>query len=131
MHFEREGKSKVVGVTPKRLLQELSRLRSEGPSSFASLTAPDGSYLQTAGGPFLFFVENRTINPPAHFRAWQSSPVVSFADGTLLSFSAGNVSLQKDEWFTKPQIFELFSSFLSGNALPPFVSWRLAPGFGA
>jgi hypothetical protein len=131
MRFEREGKSEIQGVMPKRLLQELSRLRSEGPSSFASLTAPDGSYVQAAGGPFLFFVEHRSSDPPAHYRAWQSSPVVSFANGTLLSFSAGRVALQQDEWFTKPQVIEVFSAFLSGSSFPAFVSWRPAVGLSA
>jgi hypothetical protein len=130
MRFEREGKTEIAGVTEKRLIQELSRLRSEGPSSFASLTAPDGSYVQAAGGPFLFFVEHRKADPSAHFRAWQNSPVVSFANGTLLSFSAGRVALQQDEWLTKPQVIEVFSAFLSGNSFPPFVSWRPAAGLG-
>jgi hypothetical protein len=59
-----------------------------------------------------------------HFRAAQQAPVVQFPNGTILSFSGGEVSLATNEWFLAKQIAEIFSGFLVQREFPPFVEWR-------
>ena len=91
--------------------------------SFASLTSEDGEYLQVAGGPGLFMLEHRLPNGSS-FRAAQAAAVVPFEDGTILAFSAGEISLRRDEWFLIGQVVEAFSAFVVGRSLPNSIKWR-------
>lgn len=118
MRFEREGCKPIERPSHARLKKELARTKS----AFASLTAPDGSYLQFAGGPGLFALELRDKSG-RHFRGCQATPVVRFEDGTTLSFSGGSLTLRRDEWFLIGQIAEIAEAFGLG-AESPLVAWR-------
>jgi hypothetical protein len=46
-----------------------------------------------------------------------------------LSFRAGKIPMQSDEWFMSEQIIAVFLAFLNGEKFPEYVHWRDAPGF--
>lgn len=122
MIFER-AHCKPFTATERRVARELSLAKS----SFASLTACDGSYLQAAGGPGLFLLEYRATTG-AHHRGSQRAPVVPFPDGTVLSFSGGSISLAQNEWFLLKQVVEVFTCFLSHTPFPSWLVWhKLSP----
>jgi len=122
--FEREGSVPIQNPTVAQIERELRRLRSNGPSAYATVTAHDGSYLQTAGSPAGLLLEKREDNTGRHYRAFQHTPVVPFADGTELVFSAGRIRLLAGEWFRIEQVVEVFSAFLDGRPEPADLHWR-------
>lgn len=125
MIFRREKCKPVRAPSEAQLSRHLSLTKS----SYASLTADDGEYVQAAGGPGLFLLEYRNRSG-AHFRAVQSSPVVPFPDGTLLSFSGGSIALAQGEWFQLRQVVAAFSSFASTAPFPDWLTWqKLTAGF--
>jgi hypothetical protein len=124
MILERENTSAIRDPSVEQLTDALRALRSSGPSAFATLTADDGVYLQTAGGPGGLLLEKHTPALGRHFRAFQTPAVVPFPDETELVFSAGRIKLQSGEWFQLRQVVEVFESFLLGKDTPPFVQWR-------
>lgn len=124
MRFERENARPIDHPSAKRIENELKRLRSYGPSSFASLTRSDGSYVQVAGGGVTCLVERRDTQSRRHFRAFTPSPSVRFEDGTLLEFRGGRVALQRDEWFDAIKAAEIFVAFLEERPYPPEIGWR-------
>ena len=125
MRFEREGCKPIEDPSQARLKKELALTKS----AFASLTAPDGSYLQVAGGPGLFALEYRDSSG-RHFRGRQATPVVRFKDGTILSFSGGSLTMRRDEWFLIDQVAEIAGAFGLGVELP-LVEWKpLNESFG-
>lgn len=124
MILEREGKSPIRNPTTAQIEGALRKLRTVGPSAFASVTAPDGTYLQTAGSPAGLVLERREGSSDSHFRAFQSPPVVPFEDGTELVFTAGRIALRTGEWFQLRQVIEIFAAFVEHRALPAYVQWR-------
>jgi hypothetical protein len=116
--LEREGKKPLERPSEVQIRQALVRTKM----SFASITADDGGFLQVAGGPGLFVLERRTADG-THFRARQDTPVVRFEDGTTLSFSGGELTLQRDEWFLIEQVVEAFCAFAQAKPLPEFLRW--------
>jgi hypothetical protein len=119
MRFEREGCKAVERPTEAQIRRGLSLTKS----SFASLTAQDGSYLQVAGGPGLFALEFRSASGQ-HFRGRQHQPVVRFEDGTTLMFSGGTLTLEQCEWFLIDQVAEVFRCFAKGENIPVFITWQ-------
>jgi hypothetical protein len=124
MLFEREAGKPLVNPSPARIETELRKLKTEGPSSFAHLTAPNGDYLQTAGSPAGLLLEKRNAQTGQHYRAFQSKPVVPFEDGTELVFSSGRIPLRSVEWFQLRQVLEAFTAFLEGAKEPSYLHWR-------
>ena len=124
MLFECENQSPIHDVSEKAVVDALKRLRSYGPSSFASLTRDDGSYVQVAGGKVTCMLEKRDMASGKHYRAHQDSPSTPFPDGTILSFSGGDISIKNDEWFNIDQVVEVFTAFLRNQDMPKFVKWR-------
>ena len=118
MRFEREGCKAIARPSQARIKEELAQTKS----SFASLTAADGSYLQFAGGPGLFALEFRD-EAARHFRGRQQAPVVRFEDGTILTFSGGSLAMQRHEWFLIDQVVEIAAAFCLGVELP-LVEWK-------
>ncbi|MEM6730220.1 MAG: hypothetical protein AAF658_01620, partial [Myxococcota bacterium] len=114
--FEREGCKALENPGSERITSELKKLRSYGPSSFASITRETGEYLQVAGGAAGAFLEHRVGGK--HYRAFQRDPVVPFEDGTKLEFTAGVVALNRNEWFQMKQVCEAFVAFAEGSPLP-------------
>jgi hypothetical protein len=118
MIFTRENCKPIESPTEAQIARALSLTKS----SFAALARADGAYVQVAGGPGLFLVERRDSSGQ-HYRAAQATPVVPFPDGTILSFSAGNVALARNEWFLAKQATEILVAFLAGASFPVWLQW--------
>jgi len=129
MRLECEGKTPIENPKPSQIRKVVSSLRSYGPSSYASITDPQGSYLQVAGGRVTCMLELYQSNTGNRFRAFGDTTNTAFPDGTLLVFRAGQIAMQADEWFTADKIAEAFCCFLEGKELPKDIHWRPAPGF--
>lgn len=124
MIFERENGQPLKCPSTARVVQELKRLRSHGTSSYASLTSPDGSYLQVGGGGAGCVLERRSTEDGRHYRAYQDEPVVPLEDGTEISFGGSRIPLQQGEWLSIKQVNEVFVAYLNAEPLPDFVKWR-------
>lgn len=116
--FQREGCKPIASPSEAKLRHELSRAKS----SFASLTADDGAYVQAGGGPGLFVVERRDCDGK-HFRARQEPPVTRFDDGVSISFSGSTLAMANSEWFLLDQVVSIFSAFARGEPMSS-VHWQ-------
>lgn len=119
MIFQRERCKPLSSPSAKQLAGELGRTKS----SFASLTAENGSFVQAAGGPGLFVVEFRD-SYGQHFRGFQETFLAAHPDGTLLQTTAGSFSMARADWFLNAQVVELCVSFVHSAPWPGFVRWR-------
>ena len=124
MKLECEDKSPVEDVKPAQIKKTVSRLKSYGPCSFASLTDSEGNYVQVAGGRVTCMIERRDVSAGRHFRAYQNIRSEVFADGTMLVFGGGKIHLSSDEWFTASDAEEVFMAFLDGAEMPERIMWR-------
>ena len=124
MRFEVDGRSPVENVKEATVRSAILRLRSYGPSSFASLTNKNGDYLQIAGGGVTCMLERRDSLAGRHYRGYQDRRSKVFPDGTVLVFSGGEIPLAADEWFTSEQVLMVFIAFLKNTELPDFAKWR-------
>lgn len=125
MIFTRENCKPIESPSEAQVARSISLTKS----SFSALTSADGAYVQAAGGPGLFFIEWRDASG-YHHRGSQTTPVVPFPDGTILSFSAGNVTLASGEWFLAAQVNEVFATFLAGKPFPSWLRWSaLSAGY--
>lgn len=124
IRLEREGARVVEDPSCARVKRELEKLRSYGPSAFASLTRSDGSYVQVAGGGVGCMLEWRDALNQKHYRGHLGEPQVPFPDGAPLTFTGGSIPLRRDEWFRIDQVSEVFCAFLDGKSFPSFVQWR-------
>jgi hypothetical protein len=125
MRFEVENKPHLDGVTEKQIRSAVSKLRGYGPSSFASITAPDGSYLQVGGGGITCTLERRDADTKRHFRAHSLQPTRIHPDGTILAFGRGQeIRMMSDEWLTVDLVADAFCCFLKREALPGILGWR-------
>ncbi|KAF0240808.1 MAG: hypothetical protein FD167_4099 [bacterium] len=125
MIFERENTKPICNPSNKILAKELNKLRRHGNSSFACLTDEDGSYVQVAGSGICCLLERRNINQK-HYRAYQNPPIVppDFKDGTILSFSGGEIPLNRNEWFKIDQVIETFCAFNKKSQFPEYINWK-------
>jgi hypothetical protein len=124
MRLEVEGKLPIDEATEGQVRSAVLALRSYGPSSFASLTDDNGSYLQIAGGGVTCMLERRDASAKRHYRAYHDVDRPIHPDGTLLVFGGGEIPLKADEWFTAPIVSDAFVSFLNGDELPGTIKWR-------
>ena len=124
MRLEAEGQSPIDNVTESTVRSVIAKLRSCGPSSFASLTDEVGNYLQVAGGGVTCMIERRDASNKHHYRAFQDKRSAVFAGGTALVFSGGEVKLASNEWFTSQDVEDVFLAFLRGEQLPTRIKWR-------
>ena len=124
MLFEVEKKAPVENAKAADVRAVIPKLRSYGPSSYASLTDAQGNYLQVAGGGVTCMLEWRDAVNKRHYRAHLDAPSKVFPEGTILSFSGGEVKLRADEWLTAPMVEEAFLAFLKGEPLPASLQWR-------
>jgi hypothetical protein len=122
--FEVEKKTPKHDPTTDQVSAAITKLRSYGPSSFASLTDEHGNYLQVAGGGLTCLLERRASASAQHFRAYLETPSGIHPDGTILAFSGSQVKLQADEWISAPLVVEAFTAFLQGRELPQAIRWR-------
>lgn len=124
MRLEVEKQAPVEDATVADVRAVIPKLRSYGPSSYASLTDAQGSYLQVAGGGVTCMLEWRDAPNRRHFRAHLDAPSKVFPDGTILAFSGGEVKLLADEWLAAPLVEAVFLAFLEGKPLPDAIKWR-------
>jgi hypothetical protein len=124
MRLEVEGRVPINDVSEAEVRSVVAKLRSYGPSSFASLTDESGNYLQVAGGGVTCMIERRDVSKGRHYRAFQDKKSAVFADGTALVFSGGEVKLASNEWFVSQDVEDTFLAFLRGEPLPPRIKWR-------
>jgi hypothetical protein len=124
MLFEVENEAPKRDPAAAQVSAAITKLRSYGPSSFASITDAQGSYLQVAGGGLTCLLERRAAAGGQHFRAYLEAPGGIHPDGTILAFSGGQIKLQADEWLSAPLVIEAFTAFLQGHALPASIRWR-------
>jgi len=124
MLFEVEKKTPVESAEAADVRAVIPKLRSYGPSSYASLTDAQGNYLQVAGGGVTCMLEWRDAVNRRHYRAHLDAPSKVFPEGAILSFSGGEVKLRADEWLTAPMVEEAFLAFLKGEPLPASLQWR-------
>ncbi len=124
MKLEVEAQSPVDNVAESTVRSAVAKLRSYGPSSFASLTDESGNYLQVAGGGVTCMIERRDASNGRHYRAFQDKQSAVFADNTALVFSGGEVKLASNEWFTSQDVEDVFLAFLRGEQLPSRIKWR-------
>lgn len=124
MRFEREAARPILNPAIGDITKHLRQLRTSGPSTYASVTADTGTYLQVAGSPAGMLLEKHEGVGGKQFRASQLVPVVPFPDGTELAFTGGRIRMLAAEWFTLKQVVEVFGAFLKGDAEPSFVRWR-------
>ncbi|QBE62070.1 hypothetical protein EWM63_02960 [Pseudoduganella lutea] len=122
--FVVEKKAPKQDPTTAQVIAAITKLRSYGPSSFASLTDAHGNYLQVAGGGLTCLLERRTAAGAQHFRAYLEKPSGIHPDGTTLAFSGGQVKLRADEWISAPLVIDAFTAFLQGHELPQTIRWR-------
>jgi len=122
--LDRESVQPIDSPSDKRIAASLKLIRSYGKSSYASLTAPDGSWVQVAGGRVTCALERRSSDGRI-YRASQDTPVVppSF-DGAELCFGGGSIHLRLHEWFNIGQVTEVFLAFANGRPMPYYVHWR-------
>jgi hypothetical protein len=90
MEFDIEGKEGIPAPTLAQIKRAIKSLRSYGPSSYASLTAADGSYLQVAGGGVTCMVEHFNAGNGTRSRVFHDKPNPVFPDGAILAFRGGN-----------------------------------------
>lgn len=125
MRLDVEGKQAIQDASDADIARALGALRSSGPHSFMTLSSGGGSYIQVAGGSQTCVIEVRDATTGRHYRAHQFQPHPVFPDGTKLTFGAGTVVLQGDEWFTVAQATSLLINFLGGELLPASApGWR-------
>ncbi|MDW3684257.1 hypothetical protein RA280_21375 [Cupriavidus sp. CV2] len=129
MRLEVEGKAPVCGPSDAKVSKAIKSLRSYGPSSYASLTDDNGSYMQVGGGGVTCLLEKFDAEKGKRYRAYHGMPNAAYPDGTLLVFSAGNIPMKSDEWFRSDQVAEIFIAYLHRLPEPECVRWRDAPGF--
>lgn len=122
--LEVEKKSPKQDPTTAQVSAAITKLRSYGPSSFASLTDEHGNYIQVAGGGITCLLERRVAAGAQHFRAYLETSSTIHPDGTILAFCGAQVKLQADEWISAPLVIEAFTAFLQGHELPQTIRWR-------
>lgn len=124
MLLQVENKPARKNPRPVDVQRALSMLRSYGPSSYASLTDMQGSYLQVGGGGLTCVLERRDAVDGRQYRAHVDTPRLVHPDGTMLTFGGGAIPLQADEWIPVSLVTEAFIAFLGHATLPPALRWR-------
>ena len=125
MRLEVENRPIIEDVTERQIRATVRKMRSYGPSSFASITSSDGSYLQMAGGGITCMLERRDQATGRHWRAHSKMPNPIHPDGTILAFGKGQeVRLRSDEWLSADLVADAFCQFLRSEELPITLDWR-------
>lgn len=124
MRLEVEKSTPVDNPSPAVLRKAISKLRSYGPTSYASLIDASGNYLQVAGGGVTCSLERRDAVNRRHYRAHLGAPSKAFPDGTLLVFSGGEIKLQADEWLISALVEDAFLAFMEDTPFPEAIQWR-------
>lgn len=128
MILEVEKKEPVVVEKFSSVEKALNSLKSYGPSSYASLTKEDGSYLQVAGGRVTCVLEYRVPSDQKHLRAYLATPKVSYEGTQTLMFGGGHMNMEPDEMLFIDDVIAAFKAFFNAESLPENLLWRDMPG---
>lgn len=129
MRLEAQKKAAIESPSDAKVRRAIMSLRSYGPSSYASLTDDNGSYIQVGGGGVSCLVEEFDAVKGIRHRAYHGTQNAAFPDGTILVFSAGKIPMKSDEWFRSDQVADIFVAYLNRLPEPGYLKWRDAPGF--
>lgn len=124
MVLEVENKPSEYVTDFARVERALRALRSYGPQSFASLTKPNGSYMQVAGGRVTCVLELCDRSRQNHRRAHLAVPRVPFEGPQTLAFGGGSVTMMPDEILFIDDVIVAFLAFFEGSSLPGEICWR-------
>jgi hypothetical protein len=80
--FEREHKKPIENISEKQLRRQLVFKNSGGDTSFAILSAEDGSYVQMLGGGVICCLEWRDLSQKKHFRAYREKASVPWKENS-------------------------------------------------
>ena len=107
-------------------LEQLLRSLDGVENSFASLTMPDGSYLQAGGGPDEFTVEVRLFPPGLPFRHLKAGMTggLNNAGERRLSIGGADVLVPLNQVLGFSTVYQLFRHFLHGHGLDPSIEWH-------
>jgi hypothetical protein len=117
-----EGRAPTRPATRDALEKELRKMSNWRRRTFAILHLDDRHYLQCAGSPAGLMLEKRVGD--RQYMGSQDHPVVPFEDGTVLSFTAGKIALQANEWFRVEQVAEVFWRAACEEPEPDWIRWR-------
>lgn len=107
-----------------KIEEALRGLKSYGPQSYASLTKPDGSYLQVAGGGVTCIVEMRDKPSDRHWRAHLDAAKVPFKEQQTLMFGGGHMAMEPDEILFIEDVVTIFKAFFESKSFPRDIKWR-------
>lgn len=122
MIFEIENKPPKEIKDFSLIKKSLESLKSYGPSSYAILTNEKGDYVQVAGGRVTCMVEHKTQNKSV--RAYLEKPKVNFDKPHQLTFGAGSLLLEPDEFLFIDDVISIFLSFFQSRDFPEHIFWR-------
>ena len=92
--------------------------------TFATLTQPNGDYIQFAGSRPWCLIEQRSQTPPSHSRAFRRTPNPKYKDGAKLRTGAGDITMKHDEWFLLKDAAAIVEAYQAGADFPKAVEWR-------
>lgn len=124
MLLEQERKPAKRVATFKPVETALRRLCSYGPSSFAVLTADDGSFIQFAGGGATCVLEWRRAGDDAPRRAYLARKKVQFEGPQVLMFGGGHMQMAPEEILFADDVVAAFRAFFEGGEVPGALLWR-------
>jgi hypothetical protein len=97
-------------------------------NSFASLTLPDGSYIQIGGGPDRFTIEIRETLPGRQFRHLKASVPPPVTTEHQLNIGGSPVRVRADQILDLQTASQLFQYFLQNHKPDPRVNWENISG---
>jgi hypothetical protein len=125
MNYRYESESGTCLDNPSQDVMDQLLAQLDGVSnSYASLTAPDGSYVQAGGGPAAFTVERREIREDGTFRHLKAALPSGEHGERRLVIGGSSVSVRADHLVQLPTVQQIFRSFGKGLTPPPIVMWQ-------
>jgi hypothetical protein len=120
--YESESGVQVDDPSDTQLDQLLGQLGREG-NSFASLSMPDGSYIQVGGGPADFTVEVREYQPDGEYSHFKATLPGRNTGERRLTIGGASVSVRSDQILNLEVVRRLFRSFAHGDKTESTVLW--------
>ena len=121
---EFSGSKPTEVSSPKRFLSRLSRLRTYGQTSYASLTREDGAFLQVGGGGNTCVIEYHDPGRSVHLRARKHTATVPFTGPQTIKFGGGELIVAPEQLFQIADVLEVFEEFLASNSVSEEYLWE-------
>jgi hypothetical protein len=121
--YESESGESVENPSEADLDRLLGQLDGNA-NSFASLTTPNGNYIQVGGGPDQFTVEIREVQQGDSFRQLKAGLKSGQSDERHLTIGGASVSVMSNQVLDLSTARQLFRFFLRQNAADPSVAWQ-------